>query len=236
MSWLPADLPLDLGGDPLTKTLSEIRSIVRFRGDMRNTLRFPDADINKEIQAAFGEGYAIIAKANEGYFDTDATVDTTVNIAYVPAPSGAWRIRSVDRYDGTDWIPVNRVSIKDRNRFDRQPGKPDGHRLTNRGIDLYPTPDATYTLRVIYTPVAPTLDDNTPLEYYNGWEEFTIFGALVRLYLNQNRDASEWQQQLELQRARLLEEPHERNASGPEYLNLHEADGADWDLPPTWSW
>lgn len=219
----------------MSKALADIRSIVRFRGDLRNTVRFPDADIDKEIQAAFGEGYQIVAQSHEGFYDTDATVSTVIGQAYVAAPTGAWRLLAVDRLDGTEYIPVSRVGIKDRNRFGSTRGKPEGHRLTARGIDLYPTPDAVYTLRVIYTPVAPTLDA-TQREFYNGWEEYTIYGALVRLYLNQNRDASEWERQLARSAAVLSEGASERNASGPEYLNLYEPDGADWDLPPTWSW
>lgn len=219
----------------MSKALSDLITEVRFRGDLRNTVRFPDANLTTEIQKAFAEGYQIVAKAHEGFYDTDTTTPTVANQAYVAAPSGSWRILAVDRLDGTDYIPVPRVGIKDRNRFGSTTGKPEGHRLTARGIDLYPTPDAVYTLRVIYTPSAPTLD-TTQREFYNGWEEYTIYGALVRLYLNQNRNADEWQKQLDRCAAILTDGATGRDSTGPEYLNLYEPDGADWDLPPTWSW
>lgn len=219
----------------MTKALADIISIVRFRGDLRNTIRFPDANLTTEIQAAFAEGYAIVAKANEGFYDTSGTVSTVAATDFVAPPTGTWIVRAVDRLDGSEYVPVNRVGIKDRNRWGATPGKPEGHRLTARGIDLYPTPDAIYTLRVIYTPVAPTLD-TTQREFYNSWEEYTIFGALVRLYKNQNRDASEWTSEVTRLTAILTEGASERNSSGPEYLNLHESAGADWDIPPTWSW
>lgn len=218
----------------MTKNLSDMITLVRERGDLRNTNRFPDSYITKELQAAFGEGYQIVAQAHEGFYDTDTTTPTVANQAYVAAPTGAWRILAVDRLDGTSYVSVPRVGVKDRNRFTTT-GKPEGHRLTARGIDLYPTPDAVYTLRVIYTPVAPTLD-TTQREFYNGWEEYALYGALVRIYLNQNRDASEWEKQLGRAAGVLTQGAAERNASGPEYLNLFDPDGADWDLPPTWSW
>lgn len=219
----------------MTKALADIRSIVRFRGDLRNTVRFPDADIDKEIQAAFGEGYELVAKTNEGYYVTTGTASTAAGTDFVALPTGTWEVHAIDRLDGSDYQPMVRVGIKDRNRWGATRGKPEGFRLTARGSDLYPTPDAIYTLRVTYTPVAPTLDA-TSREFYNGWEEYTIFGALVRLYLNQNRDAAEWERQLAKQAARLPGAAGERNASGPEYLNLYLSDGADWDIPPTWSW
>lgn len=219
----------------MTQTLASILAIVRFRGDLRNAIRFPDADLTKEIQGAFGEGYELVADTNEGYYDVTATLSTVAGTDFVALTTGTWRVRAMDRLDGSDYLTMTRVGLKDRNRWGSARGKPEGYRLSARGAELFPTPDAIYTLRQIYTPVAPTLD-STAREFYNGWEEYTIYGALVRLYLNQNRDASEWERQLAMQRARLTSMAGERNASGPEYLNLFEGDGADWDLPPTWSW
>ena len=221
----------------MTKVLSDIITVVRNRGDMRNTIRFPDSVLTTEIQAAFGEGYELMEQVNEGFFDTTATAPTVVAQAYIALPSGTWKTRAIDRLDGTEYVPVVRVGIKDRNRYGSQQGKPLAHRLTARGADLYPTPDAVYTLRFTYTPVAPTLD-TTPREFYNGWEEYSIFGALVRLFQTQGRDESTWQKQLDRQRARILGAAPNRDAAGPEYLRLFEeySDGDAFDFPPTWSW
>lgn len=219
----------------VTKTLAQLIAIVRNRGDLRNTNRFPDSVISPELQAAFGEGYELIADVNEAYFDTSATVITDPGAGSISLPTGTWRVRAIDRLDGTEYVNLPRVGLKDRNRWGATAGKPEAHRLSAAGIELFPPPDTAYTLRVWYTPVAPTLD-TTAREYYNGWEEYSIFGALLRLYEQQNRDAKEWQAQVDRQRERLTRAASERNASGPEYLNLFEPDGADWDLPPTWSW
>lgn len=236
MTDLAADLAFNLGGNAVTKTLADIIAIVRFRGDLRNTIRFPDANLTTEIQAAFAEWYELVVRTNEGYFDTRDIAITTSGSDFVALPDGTWRVRAVDRLDGTDYVNVPRVGVKDRNRFGSRTGKPLGHRLTNRGIDLYPTPDAAYTLRITFTPVAPTLD-TTARNFFNSWEEYTVFGALVRLYLNQNRDASQWQQQLQIQAARIIDSASERDSSGPEYIALHDHSPADeYDIPPTWSW
>lgn len=210
----------------MTKTLAQLITIVRFRGDMRNTIRFPDANITGELQAAFAEWYELVDEVNEGFFDTTSTTPTIANTAFAVLPSGTWNVKAIDRLDGSDYIPVPRVGVKDRNRFGSTTGRPTCHRLTARGIDLYPTPDAVYTLRVTYTPVAPTLS-TTGLEYYNSWEEYAIFGALVRLYKNQGRDASDWEKDLNKQAARINTAAARRNVSGPEYLNLRDGFGDD---------
>lgn len=208
----------------MTKTLADLIGIVRFRGDMRNSVRFPDANLTTEIQAAFAEGYELVVKVNEGFYDTLANVTTSAGVAFTALPSDTWIARAIDRLENGEYIPLPRVGIKDRNRYGVTQGKPCGHRLTARGIDLYPTPDAVYTLRVTYTPVAPTLD-TTPREFYNSWEEYAVFGALVRLYDNMGRDSAQWKSQLAAQAARVTAAAGSRDSSGPEYLNLRE----DWD-------
>jgi hypothetical protein len=213
----------------MTKTLAEIITIVRFRGDMRNSVRFPNADLTSEIQAAFAEGYELVVEQNSGFYDTTGNVVTVAGTAFSALPATAWVVRAVDRVDGTDFEPLPRVGVKDRNRYGTTRGRPVAHRLTARGIDLYPTPDAVYTLRVTYTPVAPTLSA-TATEFYNSWEEYTIFGALVRLYTNMGRDASEWQRQLDRQAQRIVRAASDRSSGGPEYLNLHDGgDGGEDD-------
>lgn len=238
MSTIPADLPFSLGGDSTLKTLTQLLAIVRARGDARNTTRFTDAYLTAELQAAFNEGYELIVEQNEGFFDQYDNVTTTAHVAFVAGPQGPppfWIIRAVDRVDGGDFVPLPRIGIKDRNRYGSTEGRPGAHRLSARGIELYPTPDAVYTLRVLHTPCAPLLGGDA-LNYYNGWEEYSVYGALVRLFDTQDRDSSKWQKQLDRTAARIIKAAGERNSSGPEYLNLREGLGAEFsdDNPDEW--
>lgn len=215
----------------MTKTLAELITIVRNRGDARNTVRFPDSYLTTELQAAFAEGYELVVQQNEGFYDQQANVTTAANTAFVALPAGppvCWIVRAIDRVEGPDFVPIPRIGIKDRNRYGTTTGKPVAHRLTARGIDLYPTPDAVYTLRVTYTPAAPTLD-TTAREFYSSWEEYAVYGALIRLFESQGRDSSKWQQQLDRTAARIKSGADQRDASGPEYLNLRQGWDGDGD-------
>ena len=238
MSTLPSDLALTLGGDDDVKTLSNLIALVRLRGDARNTVRFPDDYLQAEIQAAFAEGYELIESVHEGFFDQYDTVSTVAHQAFVPLPAGppvCWIVRAVDVLVGTEYTPVPRIGIKDRLRYGNTEGRPCGHRLTARGLDLFPTPDQVYTLRILNTPAAPILDSSAR-EYYNSWEEYSVFGALVRLFLTQGRDASDWQKQLDRTAARMIKAASSRNESGPEYLNLREGVSGEWggENPDAW--
>lgn len=207
----------------MTKTLAELNAIVRFRGDFRNSIRFPDVNVNSEIQAAFGEFYELVADVNEGYWDTTGTALTTASTAFVALPADAWRVRAIDRFETPDYIELVQIGISDRNWFSATTDKPRAYRLTARGIDLYPTPDAIYTLRVTYTPTAPVL--SVAREYYNGWEEYVIYGALIRLAENEERDTSEWQNRVDRQAARIKGAASGRRQQEPERIPLCEG----WD-------
>lgn len=225
------------------RSLSDILAAVRFRGDYRNTIRFPDANLNTEIQAAWGELYELIADTNEGYFDIAANIATTNGQPFVVLdttnglPVPVWRLRALDRLDGSDFIEMPQIGIAQRNRYTSTNGTPSAYRLTARGADLYPTPNGVYTLRVTYTPIAPSLTDDggLTLEYYNGWEEYVIYGTLVRLSLNEERTGNDWQQQLGFQRDRIMRGASGRKSQEPDYLPLREGSGdPEFDRDERW--
>lgn len=222
----------------MTLVLSDLITLLRERGDMRNTQRFPDSYLTKELQRAFAKGYQKIVMQNSGFFDQFDNVTTSAHVAFTALPAGpppCWIVRAIDRQDGADFVPVPRVGIKDRNRYGSTEGRPGAHRLSARGIELYPTPDAVYTLRVLNTPAAPTLD-STPREFYNGWDDYTLFKALTVLYKNQGRDPNTWKDDLDDATAVIMLGAGERDSAGPEYLNLREGLGAEFsdDNPDVW--
>lgn len=201
------------------QSLASIISIVRFRGDMRSSIRFPDANLTTEIQAAWAELYQLIAETNQGFWDTTGTATTTAAVDFVALPTGTWIIRKISRLDGSSYVPIDQIGIDDIDSFSVS-GKPIAFRPTDRGVDLYPTPDAVYTLRFVYTPVAPTL--SAAREFYNGWEEFVIYGALVRLAANSERDITAWERQLEKARAVITAGASQRKAQEPDYIPIRE--------------
>lgn len=137
--------------------LSTILDTIRNRGDFRNTLKFPNSFLAREAQAAFSEAYQLIAETNQGYFDTYATITTSATSDFVALPRDGWAIRAIDRMDNGVPCPMDSVGIDCRNNYGIARGKPRAFRLTGRGVDLYPSPDAAYSLRVLYTPSAPSL-------------------------------------------------------------------------------
>ena len=210
--------------------LAKLRATVRFRGDYQNVKKFPSSDVNTEIQGAFGEFWELIANVHEGHWDTSAQVSTIVDQAYVALPVGTWRVQGIDRLDGSDWFPLTKVSVAKRNRFGSQTDTPSAYRLSARGAELYATPNAVITLRVMYTPSAPLLQEAGERDWFNGWEEFVIVSTLLRLARLDKQPLKDFIDAVDAAAKRITSGAGEREASEPEYLNLHEGGSVDiWD-------
>lgn len=206
---------------------STIRDTVRFRGDYTNVRKFTPADLNREIQRAFDKFWRIVADTHQGWWDTQGTVTTTINQAYVAAPTDSWRIQAVDILIGTEYVPLLQVGLEARNRYGSTASQPLGYRLSARGLELYPTPNLAYTLRVHYTPKPATLDESTLREWYTGWEDYIIEGVLFQLDKRERKPLGDRIETLKAVEAALRAGANEHRSQEPEYLVIREYDDFD---------
>jgi len=204
-----------------------LRGSIRFLGDFQNVRRFPDADLNREIQRKFDRFWSIVDDANEGWWDTEGTVTTVSGQAYIALPTDAKTVKAVDRLDGTEHREMAQVGINARNRYGSTQGEPVAYRLSARGLELLPTPNAAYTLRVIYTPKPATLDENTAREWYEGWEEFIINAVIVELKAREGMPLGDFVGKLDMAEKALRASASKRKQQEPEYLVLRERDDID---------
>lgn len=202
--------------------LATIRGRVRFLGDYQNVQKFPNADVDKEIQTAFGAFYELVDDAHEGWWDVATTGVTVSNQEYVALPADAWRVRGIDILDGGDYRELAQVGISDRNRFGSATDMPDAYRLAARGAELYPTPNTAYTLRFTYAPKAPTLQEAQPREWYNGWEEYVIEATLLALDKREKRPLNDRLTALDIIAKRVKSGVAQRRSQEPEYIPLRE--------------
>jgi hypothetical protein len=209
-----------------------IRQTIRDRGDYSNTKKFSPAYLNAEIQTAFNRFWGIVDEAHQGWWDTEDTIVTVAGAVYAALPTGAKAVKAIDRLDGTDYIPLNQVSLSERNRYGVTRGNPVAYRLSARGAELYPTPDAVYTLRVMYTPRPPTLDESTTREWYDGWEDYIIEKVLLELATRERMPIQDNLIKLEAAEKVLRASTNARRQQEPEYLDLRER--GDDDLYTDW--
>lgn len=204
-----------------------MRATVRLRGDYTNVRRFPETYLNTEIQTAFGHFWRIVDEAHQGWWDTEGTVTTTSGVAFVAPPTEAKVVKGVDRLDGGEYIEMPQVGLEARNRFGTTTGKPVAHRLSMRGIELHPPPNAVYTLRVMFTPRPPILTESEEREWYDGWEDYVIEKTLFELDSREGRPLGDRIAKLKMAEEALRAASSARRQAEPEYLRLREYSDID---------
>lgn len=204
---------------------ADIRAAVRFRGDYQNVLKFPDADVNREIQSTFGDFWRIIADTHQGWWDKlDTSISTTANQAFVALPADCWRLQGLDLLDGSEYVELIQVGLEARNRFGTTAAMPEAYRTSARGCELYATPDKVYGLRFHYTPVPDALADGTSREWFTDWEEYVIEGTLLRLDRRERKPLGDRQDAVDRAERALKSGASERRSQEPEYIPLREFD------------
>lgn len=205
-------------------TLLTLRTRVQQRGNYENSARFTPAYLNDQINIAWGELYEILSSVHQGYFDIESTLTTTANQDTVSLPADFWRLRGVDmQLDTTPtWVEMNQIGITERNNYVGA-SRPAAYRVASGGtrgtLKLYPTPDAVYTMRVVYEPTKIVLaGDSDAIEDFNGWADYVVVAALLRLDEREQRPLNDRLQMLERCKRRVTEGATERRAAEPEYL------------------
>jgi hypothetical protein len=206
---------------------AQLRATIRNRGDYTNVRRFSNDYLNTEIQTAFGHFWRIVDEAHQGWWDTEGSVTTTASQAYVALPTNAKVVKGVDRLDGGEYIEMPQVGVAQRNRYGATTGKPVAHRLSSRGIELHPTPNGAYTIRVMFTPKAPALTENEQHEWYDGWEDFVIEKVLFELDSREGKSLNDRMIKLDAAEKALRASSAARRQSEPEYLVLREFSDLD---------
>ncbi len=207
-----------------------LRGTIRDRGGYNNVRRFSDAYLNTEIQTAFGKFYQLVADVHEGWWDTQTTTVTINGTAYVALPATCWRAQAVDLLAGTDYVEMPQIGLGERNRYGSSTARPVAYRISSRGLELFPTPNAVYTLRVHFTPKAPDLDETTAQEWYNGWEDFVIETVLLELATREDMPLGDRMAKVKAAADFIKDGATEHRAQEPEYIRLREhSDGGPYD-------
>lgn len=213
-------------------TLSTVRTAIRERGDFPRSKLHTDAFIDREIQAAWTALHRVVEEVHEGFWDKESTLSTVAGQAYVALPADFRKLKAVDRLDGTEYLPLRPLSIGDRHRYGQTRDEPEAFRLTERGLDLFPTPIAVYTLRVIYSRKVTALGA-AAVEVDEEWQDFVIWKAIVALAASQERPTGEYEREMQRAEMAIRSGASGRNQTEPEYLILREY-GSPWDWGGGW--
>ena len=202
-------------------TLATFRSRIRTLGDYLSSAKFTDAFVNECVNDAIGEYCDLLDSVWEGYRDTVGTVVTVAGTATVALPSNFLKARAIDLLDAGRYVALTRLQMRETYGYDATTGKPVGYIVRGNLAELFPTPNAVYTIRLRYVPAASVLaDDADSIDIPNGWETFIVHTAILRLDQREQRPIGERLAVIDRVRQRIIGAASQRNVAGPELLRL----------------
>jgi hypothetical protein len=210
-------------------SLSTFQSRIRSVGDYTNSTKITAAFLTEQINDAIGEYSDLLDERWEGYRDKTGTVVTVANTATVALPTDFLKARAVDVLDSSRYLPLRRLGIRDTYRFGDQTDQPQGYLHVGANLELFPTPNAVYTIRLRYVPTSTVLvADADTIDVPNGWEGFIIHTALLKVDEKEERPLGDRLQIIDRYRARIIAAASDRNAAEPEYLPFPGETGGGW--------
>jgi hypothetical protein len=209
-------------------TLTTVRAAIRERGDFPRSRKFTDDFVDREAQAAWTALHRVVEEVHEGFYDKEGSLSTVAGVAFVALPADFRRLKGLDLLDGTEYRPLNKLTPGTRHRYGTTEDEPDAYRLTERGVDLYPTPNAVYTLRVIYARKVSPLSA-VAVEVDEEWQDFVVWKAIIALAASQERPTGEYEREMQRAELAIRGGASGRDQQEPEYLVLRE-------YGPSWEW
>jgi hypothetical protein len=192
-------------------TLAQLRTRSRERADMElgtgqdsSTHFIKNSELDSYINASVAELYDLLVRAYDAdYYLTSTTVTALAATQEYNLPSDFYKMKGLDDSSG---VPIKRFNFRERNtsrlRARLRAGK--------LRFSTVPPTGEVYTLW--YIPKAETLaDDADTFDGINGWEEYVVVDAAIKMLTKQEDDTTSLMMQKEalLKRIEMMSQDRE---------------------------
>lgn len=216
-------------------TLGEIRTQVRQRADMEQSLFVSNSEANSYINASLKELHDLLISAyNEEYYMESVEFEAQADTIEYDLPDGSnydgaakfYKLRGVDVSTGSStesWAVVKRFNFNRRNEDINNAawsllGQPFlEYRLVGSKIRFNRQPDAGTSFRIWYHPVCVTLvDDSDSYDDINGFIDYVIVDVAIKMLQKEESDVTVLAAQKAELKARIKSMAQNRDANEPE--------------------
>lgn len=191
----------------ISRTLAQLRTAVRDRGDYNNSRVFTDTMLTEFINEAWEEVYAELVLKWEDYFTAEASpvLTTSVGVATVALPSDFFKLIRLDLQVATDdYLKLRRFNVAEEPAYDdawisTPYGRGYVYRIQGDNLVLRPTPVSVDTLRLLYVPQPTALSadgDTVDPKGVPGVAELVIQLALFRADTREERPTAEREREI----------------------------------------
>lgn len=182
-------------------TLAELRTQIRERTDQTDSTFIEDAELNRFINQSQKELYDLLVSSNEDYYTNDPVSFTVASGSDTfSLPADFYKLRGVDislNGNADEFTTVRPFEFGERNRantslvrhiYGRSTVR---YRLRQNKLAFVPKDKAPGEYRLWYIPRAPDLvNDTDTFDGINGWEEYIIVDASIKIMQKEESDAS----------------------------------------------
>jgi hypothetical protein len=190
-----------------TVTLLTLRTRVRQRANLENTAFVTDAEIDGHLNNSISELYDLIVASDPSLVaavSNDYALSGSSVALATAAGASVYKLLGVDIKSGngsTGYETVRKWTMSSRNNPNQR-----SYRVVGSTLYVYPTAAAPATYRFWYVPLLTALSgDSATTEDYNGWLEYAVLDACIKVRGKEGTDASQFMAEKEAMRRRIMD-------------------------------
>jgi len=200
-------------------SLLAIRTEIVNTGGYKNSPVFTALVLNAWINRAIARVYDLVWEADNDYYTDETNLPTIAGNDAVALPLTFKKLIGLARQDGNDYRQLRRMRQHEWIRWEGQSGAPTHYRLQRGNIRLAAKPDAIYSLRLYYLPVAPTLVvDGDTFDSIDYFDELVIAYVLKKCAGRDERQLGELKIEIDELEKNIRKRADGRDAGEPLYL------------------
>lgn len=238
-----------------TMTLTELKDAARQRADMVGNTFIAENELRSYINQSLGELHGLIVQAfGEDYFVTETDLSFAAGATTASLPSDFFKVRGVDVLlaQGTPnrYATLRQYNYNTRNQW-TAPGATElgvasgwwsnlRYRVQQGVLELRPPPNNAVTIRLSYIPqfveLSSDSDSTQTNDSLNGWLEYVIVDAAIKMRDKQESDTSVLLRQRNAIVSRIESETSNRDAGDAETIRDVNATGNGNSWPGGGGW
>jgi hypothetical protein len=184
-----------------------------------------DAELTNYINSSIKELYDILVQEYDGEYYVSEYEFTTTDSKTYDLPSDFYKLKGVDmKINNSNFYTLKQFNFNERNRYtENAPNSPYSfvrYRLQGGKLAFTPKPGTGKDTKIWYIPLATELvDDSDTFDGINGYEEYVIVDAAIKMLLKEESDASALYQMKADLSARITQAAANRNAGEPQSVS-----------------
>jgi hypothetical protein len=225
-----------------TITLATLKTRTRQRSDMENSSFVSDSELVSYINSSYAQLYDILVSRFEDYYTTSSTSTVASGANTIAVPADFYKLRGLDYELSTDnFTTITKYNFQNRNKGRRggyltySDSQPRQYRIIGNNLEILPKDNAQGTYKLWYVPRLTRLSDDTDtLDAVNGWEEYIVIDAAIKMLAKEESDISALLIEKRAMEERIEAMANDRD-SEPETITDANPN-AWWSTDLSWDW